>query len=64
MMGCAMVPTTISESAVDIRNQMDNRLAINARPSHKAARAQTPVISPPDREGIGKYFVAGYFLAE
>jgi hypothetical protein len=41
-----MVPTTISESAVDIRNQIDNRLAINARPSHNAANAQTPVMMP------------------
>ena len=41
-----MVPTTISESAVDIRNQIDNRLATSARPSHNAANAQTPVMLP------------------
>jgi hypothetical protein len=46
IISCAIVPTTISERAVDIRNQMDNRLAINARPSHNAAKAQTPVILP------------------
>src|SRR5689334_4615884 len=46
MMSCAMVPTTISESAVEILNQIESRLATNARPSHKAAKAQTLVISP------------------
>ena len=40
-----MVPTTISESAVEIRNQIDSRLANRARPSHKAASAQMPVMT-------------------
>src|SRR5690242_19980830 len=40
----ATVPTTISESAVETRSQIDSKLAISARPSHSAASAQTPVI--------------------
>jgi hypothetical protein len=44
MTNCAMVPTTISDSAVDIRNQMESRLAIKARPSQSAANAHTLVI--------------------
>jgi hypothetical protein len=39
-----MVPTTISDKAVEIRNQIDRRLAISARPSHSAANAHTLVI--------------------
>ena len=41
---CAIVPTTISDSAVEIRSQMDRRLAMSARPNQSAARAHTPVI--------------------
>src|SRR5882757_3403575 len=44
IINCAMVPTTISDSAVEIRNQIESRLAISARPNHNAASAQTPVI--------------------
>ena len=32
MMSWAMVPTTISESAVEMRSQIDSRLAISAKP--------------------------------
>src|ERR1700722_6634923 len=39
-----MVPTTISDNAVEMRNQIDKRLATKARPIHNAASAQTPVI--------------------
>jgi hypothetical protein len=41
MMSCATVPTTISESAVEILNQIDSSVAINARISHNAAENQT-----------------------
>ena len=44
MINWAIVPTTISESAVEIRSQIEIKLAISARPSHNAARAQTPVM--------------------
>src|SRR5262245_9032545 len=39
-----MVPTMISESAVDTRSQMDKRDAIRASPSHNEAKAQMPVM--------------------
>ena len=42
MISCEIVPT-ISERAVEIRNQIENRLAINARANHSAASAQTAV---------------------
>src|SRR5689334_9088828 len=45
MMSCAIVPTTISDSAVETRNQIDSRLATSASPTHKAANAQTLVIA-------------------
>jgi hypothetical protein len=35
------VPTTISESAVEILNQIENSVAINARMSHSDAENQT-----------------------
>jgi hypothetical protein len=41
MINWATVPTTISESAVEIRNQIDSSVAINARISHNAAENQT-----------------------
>ena len=44
---CAIVPTTISDKAVEMRSQIDKRLAINARPNHSAAKAQTPVMFAP-----------------
>src|SRR5580704_10500411 len=47
IMSWAMVPTTISERAVEIRNQIESRLAISARPSHNAASAHTPVMTEP-----------------
>ena len=40
-----MVPTTISDNAVEILNQMESRLATKARPSHSAASAQMPVMT-------------------
>ncbi len=46
-----MVPTTISDSAVETLSQIESRLAINARPSHNAANAQTLVIPPSIAEG-------------
>jgi hypothetical protein len=39
MTSCAIVPTTISESAVETRSQIDSNVAISAKPTHKAARA-------------------------
>jgi hypothetical protein len=51
MMSWAMVPTTISERAVEIRNQIESRLATSARPSHSAASAHTPVMT--HRSGRG-----------
>ena len=44
IMSCAIVPTTISESAVAIRRYIDRIVAINARPSHSAAWNQISVI--------------------
>jgi hypothetical protein len=44
MINWAIVPTTISDSAVEMRSQIDTRLAISASPNHNAANAQTPVI--------------------
>src|SRR5579872_1577443 len=44
MINCAIVPTTISDKAVETRSQIDSRLAIRARPNHNAASAHTPVI--------------------
>src|SRR5260221_3090277 len=48
----AVVPTMISDSAVETRSQTENRPAITARPSHNAASAHTLVmlilaVSPP-----------------
>jgi hypothetical protein len=42
-----MVPTTISDKAVEMRNQIEIRLAISARPSHSAASAHTLVMIDP-----------------
>jgi hypothetical protein len=47
MMSCAIVPTTISDSAVEIRNQIEIKLAMRASPSHSAANAQTLVMPAP-----------------
>jgi hypothetical protein len=41
MISCATVPTTISESAVDTLNQIASSVAINASPTHNAARDHT-----------------------
>ena len=38
MISWAIVPTTISDNAVEMRNQIESRLAISARPSHSAAK--------------------------
>ena len=48
MMSCATVPTTISESAVEILNQIESSVAINARISHSAAENQTCCIPVSD----------------
>ena len=40
----ATVPTIISERAVAIRNQMEKRVAMSARPSQIAAYPQTSYI--------------------
>ena len=45
MISCAIVPTTISDKAVEMRSQIESRLAINARPSHSAANPHTPVMA-------------------
>ena len=45
MISWAMVPTTISDSAVATLSQIDSRVATRARPSQSAARAHTWVIS-------------------
>ncbi|MNE75763.1 hypothetical protein D3C80_1719530 [compost metagenome] len=45
MISCAMVPTTISESAVAIRKKIDSNVATKARPSHKAACAHISVMT-------------------
>jgi hypothetical protein len=45
MTNWATVPTTISESAVATRNQMESIVATSAKPSHKAACDQTSVIA-------------------
>src|ERR1019366_4115593 len=45
MINWAMMPTTISESAVETRSQIDSSDAMSAKPSHSAANAQTPVMS-------------------
>src|SRR5271154_2905839 len=47
IINCAIVPTTISERAVEIRSHIESRLAINARPSQSAARVHTPVMVDP-----------------
>jgi hypothetical protein len=41
MINCATVPTTISVKAVEILNQMANKVAISAKPTHKEANTQT-----------------------
>ena len=54
MMSWAMVPTTISDNAVEMRNQIESRLATNARPSQSAANAHTLVmLVPRDTLGVG-----------
>src|SRR5262249_58378302 len=44
---CATVPTTISDSAVETRSQIESRSAINARLNQSAASAHTLVMSSP-----------------
>jgi hypothetical protein len=39
------VPTTISDSAVAMRSQIEINVATSARPNHNAACAQTSVMS-------------------
>jgi hypothetical protein len=55
---CATVPTTISDSAVAIRNRIEISVAASASPSQSAARSQTSVMadlapsdSPPNSSG-------------
>ena len=50
MMSCATVPTTISDSAVEILNQIESSVAINARISHSAAENQTCSIPVSDAQ--------------
>jgi hypothetical protein len=45
MINCAIVPTTISDRAAEMRNQIESRIATNARPSHSAANPHTPVMA-------------------
>src|SRR5271157_3919407 len=45
IISCAIVPTTISDNAEETRSQIESRVATNARPSQRAARAQMPVIA-------------------
>ena len=40
------VPTTISESAVDTRNQIASNVASSANPTHKAERAHVFIMDP------------------
>src|SRR5213082_2372489 len=49
MTNCASVPTTISESAVATRSQIEASAANNARPIHNAASAQVSVIAGTSR---------------
>src|SRR5262249_50848853 len=44
---CATVPTTISDSAVEMRSQIENSPAINARLNQSAASAHTLVMPSP-----------------
>jgi hypothetical protein len=41
MINCATVPTTISDKAVEILNQIASSVAMSANPTHKEASAQT-----------------------
>jgi hypothetical protein len=50
MMSCATVPTTISERAVDILNQIDSIVATKASTSHSAAENQTCSMSVSDAQ--------------
>ena len=50
MISWAIVPTTISESAVEILSHIDSRLATKASPSHNAASAQTLVMTLPPKK--------------
>ena len=54
-----MVPTTISDKAVDTRNQIDNSDAMSARPSHSAAKAQMDVMVLPPRFASASKWKAG-----
>src|SRR5437588_574298 len=69
----ARVPTTISDSAVAVRNQIDRSAASSASPNQSAAMAQVPVITFPFasvsmhsmltqriRKGTQKKHVGGY----
>src|SRR5262249_35240405 len=47
MTSWATGPTTISDRAVEMRSQIDSRLATSASPSQSDARAQNPVIGLP-----------------
>jgi hypothetical protein len=52
MISWAIVPTTITERAVEILSQIETRLATRASPSHNAASAQTLVMTlPPKKRG-------------
>src|ERR1035438_2140574 len=50
IMSCATVPTTISDSAVEILNQIDSIVATKASTSHSAAENQTCSIAVSDAQ--------------
>ena len=45
MTSWATVPTTISESAVDILNQIASSVAASAKPTHRADKAQVFIMN-------------------
>src|SRR5439155_16334005 len=67
MSSCAMVPTTISESAVATRSQIDTSVAMSASPSQSAASAQVSVTDQSRQNGISSSMSsnlpAGFFAA-
>lgn len=64
VMSCATVPTTISESAVEMRSQIEMRLATRASDSHSAASAQTPVTTEPVAGGRKGRVARGFGFLE
>jgi hypothetical protein len=52
MINCANVQTTISDSAVEMRSQMESKLATNARPSQRTAKPHTLVMAYPPEASL------------